>query len=109
MEGVAPPLQVLTDTDFTGGAVLVDRGGVVGACDVGIALADEFEEERRGFGGVRVFGGRGDDEALREVEVVVGVGNGLGLDVVGVCWTGETRDVIKLEQGVRVLYLCRLR
>lgn len=101
MERVAPPLQVLTDADFTSGAVLVDRGGVMGACDVGVALGDEFEEERCGFVGIGVFGGRGDDEALREVEVVIGTGDGLGLDVVGVCGSGEAGDVVELG-GVRV-------
>lgn len=64
MERVASPLQVATDADFAGGAVLAEVGGVFGAADVEGALGDEFEEVGGGGWGVGVLGGRGEDEAL---------------------------------------------
>lgn len=68
----------------------------MGACGVNVALGDEFEEERGGRGRVGILRGRGHDEALGEVEVVVGAVDGLGLDVVGACGAGEAGDVIEL-------------
>ena len=44
VEIVASPPQVLADADLGGGAVLVDWGGVVGACGVVVARGDELEE-----------------------------------------------------------------
>lgn len=76
----------------------------MGACDVDVALGDEFEEEGRGRGGIGILWGRGDDEALGEVEVMVGAVDGLGLDAVGACGAGEAGDVVEL--GVLEWHVC---
>jgi hypothetical protein len=73
-------LKVGADADLACD-VLAGRRGILVAGYVNTVLG-EFEEVRPRGGGVDGIGRRGDDEALREVEVVVGSGDGLGLDFI---------------------------
>jgi hypothetical protein len=73
-------LEVGTDADLAGD-VLAGRRRVLVAGYFNTVLGG-FEEVGPRGGGVDGIGRRGDDKALREVEMVVGAGDGLGLDFI---------------------------